>query len=275
MSPRILVVEDDHGLRDVLVRGLRAQEFVVVSAADGATALRSLDPPPDAIVLDVALPDSDGRDVCQAMRSRGIDAPVIFLSARHEIADRLSGFASGGDDYLGKPFVPAELFARLRAVLRRHVQATGAGHTRALVLDLLSHSVRWQDQHVELSPTEFRLLARLLADPQAIVRRGQLRESAWPAGSIVADNTLDQYMTKLRRKLAEIEAPHVLRAVRGVGYQLTESGHAGAGLSPLVRPARVDEGHDDQGQPAHEGGHRQVGGVAEQDQTEPRRRTEQ
>ena len=219
---RILVVEDDHGLRDLLVRGLRAQDFEVLTASDGATALASLDPMPDAVILDIGLPDSDGRDVCQAMRSRGLDAPVIFLSARQNVSDRLSGFASGGDDYLAKPFVLAELVARLRAVLRRHVQALAETHRRDLQLDLMSHSVQWLDRRVEVSPIEFRLLARLLAEPHAVVRRRQLRESAWPAGAVVADNTLDQYMTKLRRKLAELGAPHVLRAARGIGYQLVE-----------------------------------------------------
>src|SRR5689334_1817792 len=104
---RILVVEDDHGLRDLLARGLRAADFEVRTAADGSTALKSLEPPPDAVVLDIGLPDADGRDVCQAMRSHGMDVPVIFLSARQNVDDRLSGFASGGDDYLAKPFVLA------------------------------------------------------------------------------------------------------------------------------------------------------------------------
>jgi two-component system response regulator MprA len=220
MIARILVVEDDHGLRDVLARGLRAAEFEVRTAADGAAALNGLEPPPDAVVLDIGLPDSDGRDVCQAIRSRGIDAPVIFLSARQEVDDRLSGFASGGDDYLAKPFALAELVARLRAVLRRHVASRPADATDSLQLDLLAHSVRWQDRVEQLSPIEFRLLARLLADPAAVVRRAQLREAGWPAGAIVADNTLDQYVTKLRRKLAELEAPFQLRGLRGVGYQL-------------------------------------------------------
>src|SRR4051812_8004464 len=108
-APRILVVEDDHSLRDLVARGLRAQDFEVITAVDGESALRSVDIGPDAIVLDIGLPDSDGRDVCQALRSRGVDAPVIFLTARREVADRLSGFASGGDDYLAKPFAFPEL----------------------------------------------------------------------------------------------------------------------------------------------------------------------
>jgi DNA-binding response OmpR family regulator len=219
-SHRVLVVEDDHGLRNLLARGLRAQDFDVVTASDGESALRSVQPHPDAIVLDIGLPDSDGRDVCQALRARGVDAPVIFLTARHDVNDRLSGFASGGDDYLAKPFAFVELVARLQAMLRRHVQRPSDGADGRLVMDPVSHGVRWRDARVDLSPIEYRLLARLIAQPDAIVRRQQLREAAWPAGGIVSDNTLDQYLSKLRRKLAELEAPHVLKVARGVGYQV-------------------------------------------------------
>ena len=215
---RILVVEDDHRLRDLLARGLRAEDFDVVTAADGRAAVRSVRQVPDAIVLDIGLPDSDGRDVCQAIRAEGIDAPVIFLTARHDITDRLSGFGSGGDDYLPKPFDFAELVARLRALLRRHVQHRGNGDR--LHIDPIAHALCYCDKRVELSPIEYKLLARLMVDPAAVVRRGQLREAAWPAGAIVSDNTLDQYLSKLRRKLAYVEAPQMIRASRGVGYQL-------------------------------------------------------
>jgi DNA-binding response OmpR family regulator len=219
-SHRVLVVEDDHSLRNLLARGLRAQDFDVVTASDGESALRSVQPHPDAIVLDIGLPDSDGRDVCQALRARGVDAPVIFLTARHDVNDRLSGFASGGDDYLAKPFAFVELVARLQAMLRRHVQRAPDGADSRLIMDPVSHGVRWRDARVDLSPIEYRLLARLIAQPDAIVRRQQLREAAWPAGGIVSDNTLDQYLSKLRRKLAELEAPHGLKVARGVGYQV-------------------------------------------------------
>ena len=217
---RVLVVEDDHGLRDLLARGLRAHGFDVVTAVDGESALRSVTTPPDAVVLDIGLPDSDGRDVCLALRGRGVDAPVIFLTARRELGDRLSGFAAGGDDYLAKPFAFTELVARLDAVLRRHVQRNLDAKSTTLQMDPVAHAVRWDGRRVELSPTEYRLLARLAADAGAVVRRRQLRDSGWPADGIVAENTIDQYVTKLRRKLAEVGAPHTLRAVRGVGYQL-------------------------------------------------------
>ncbi len=223
-SHRVLVVEDDTGLRDLLARGLRAQDFEVITARDGESALRSMTPVPDAIVLDIGLPDSDGRDVCQALRGRGVDAPVIFLTARRDVSDRLSGFASGGDDYLAKPFAFAELVARLRAVLKRHIQVRSDAEVNRLRVDPFVHGARWSDNRVELSPTEYRLLARLLAEPDAVVRRQQLREAAWPAGGIVSDNTLDQYLSKLRRKLTELGAPHQLKVVRGVGYQVVQPG---------------------------------------------------
>jgi two-component system response regulator MprA len=121
---------------------------------------------------------------------------------------------------LVKPVAFAELVARLNAMLRRAVHHDEHGSADQLTMDPVSHGVRWRDSRVELSPTEYRLLARLIAQPDAVVRRQQLREAAWPAGGIVSDNTLDQYLSKLRRKLAELGAPHVLKVARGVGYQV-------------------------------------------------------
>lgn len=228
------MVEDDHQLRDLLARGLRAHNFDVVTAVDGESALRSARVPPDAVVMDVGLPDSDGRDVCQALRSQGVDVPVIFLTAHHGLSDRLSGFAAGGDDYLAKPFALVELVARLTALLRRQALAdpvaTGPGDGR-LRMDPVAHCVRRNEAWAELSPIEYRLLARLLGEPAAIVRRRQLREAGWPAGAIVADNTLDQYVSKLRRKLADVSTEHVIRSVRGIGYQLTQTAAAATGAS--------------------------------------------
>lgn len=220
---RILVVEDDHGLRDLLARGLRSQDFEVVTAIDGESALRSVAVAPDAIVLDIGLPDSDGRDVCQALRGRGVDAPVIFLTARRDVTDRLSGFASGGDDYLAKPFAFPELVARLRALLRRRVSPVGDETTMRLQVDPVGHCVYWDGARAELSPIEYRLLARLIAEPEAVVRRQQLREAAWPVGAIVSDNTLDQYLSRLRRKLIEVGSTQVIRSARGIGYQVMPS----------------------------------------------------
>jgi two-component system response regulator MprA len=219
VEPRVLVVEDDHALRDVLARALREEGFRVITAADGRTALASVAEPPDAVVLDIGLPDSDGRDVCAALRAQGIDAPVLFLTARDGLHDRLSGFAAGGDDYLGKPFHVSELVARLRAALKRTGPAP-AGLGGGVTLDPGSHALRTENGELALTPTEFRLLACLLAAAGDVVRRRELVSSAWPAGAIVAENTLDQYVTRLRRKLVEAGSPRMLTTVRGVGYRL-------------------------------------------------------
>ncbi|KUJ66016.1 two-component system response regulator [Streptomyces albus subsp. albus] len=217
---RVLVVEDDHGLRDVLARGLREESFEVVTAADGAGALRAVagGPRVDAVVLDVGLPDSDGRDVCQAMRARGLDAPVLFLTAHDGLVDRLSGFASGGDDYLAKPFHLVELAARLRAALRR-AGRRAAVEVGAVELDPARHLLECRGRTVALTPTEFRLLACLMAEPGAVVRRHTLLRAAWPEGARVNDNTLDQYLVRLRRKLRQVDVGRGIGTVRGVGYR--------------------------------------------------------
>jgi two-component system response regulator MprA len=219
MVMNVLLVEDDHGLRDVLARALREEGFKVTTASDGRSALASTAEPPAAVVLDIGLPDSDGRDVCAALRAQGMQAPVLFLTARDGLHDRLSGFAAGGDDYLTKPFHVSELVARLRALLKRTTpEAADLGS--GLVLDPASHALTRGDAEVPLTPTEFRLLACLLAASGDVVRRRELIASAWPAGAIVAENTLDQYLTRLRRKLIEAGSTRGVKTVRGVGYRL-------------------------------------------------------
>ena len=208
-------------MRDVLARGLRRDGFAVVTASDAHGAL-SIDKTPDAVVLDIGLPDADGRDLCLAMRANGLDAPVIFLTARGNTVDRLAGFAAGGDDYLTKPFELAELVARLRAVLRRTsiAEAPVEGTDPVLRVDAVRHELIRGSIAVILPPTEFRLLARLIAASGAVVRRSELRSVGWAAGAIVADNTLDQFIAKLRRRLAEVGADESITVVRGVGYIL-------------------------------------------------------
>ncbi|MFF7656335.1 response regulator transcription factor [Streptomyces sp. NPDC007983] len=220
MRHRILVVEDDHALRDVLLRGLREEDFDPVPSPDGATALRLAFGDIAAAVIDVGLPDADGRDVCQAMRAGGFLSPVVFLTARHGLADRLSGFSAGGDDYLPKPFHLAELAARLRAALKR----AGPGPAAAagdLVLDPVRHSATVGGAQVDLTPTEFRLLATLIAASGGIVRRRELVRAGWPEGAQVSDNTLDQYMTRLRRKLGGVRSELTISTARGIGHRLS------------------------------------------------------
>ncbi|MFG2378099.1 response regulator transcription factor [Streptomyces sp. NPDC048504] len=220
MRRTILVVEDDHALRDVLMRGLRDEDYDTVPAPDGATALRLATADVSAAVLDIGLPDADGRDVCQAMRANGFLSPVIFLSAHHRLPDRLSGFSAGGDDYLPKPFHLAELAARLRAALKRAAPAPAAT-AGDLVLDAVRHTVDMRDTRVDLTPTEFRLLAALMAASGGIVSRRELVRAGWPAGARVHDNTLDQYLTRLRRKLREAGSTRTIGTARGVGHRLS------------------------------------------------------
>lgn len=220
MRHTILIVEDDHALRDVLVRGLREEDFDPIPAPDGATALRLATDAVAAAVLDVGLPDADGRDVCQAMRANGFVSPVIFLTARHRLPDRLAGFSAGGDDYLPKPFHLTELAARLRAVIKRTAPSAPAT-TGDLTLDAVRHVVSVRGVRVELTPTEFRILAALIAASGGIVRRRELVRAAWPEGAQVHDNTLDQYLTRLRRKLRAAGSDRTIGTARGVGHHLS------------------------------------------------------
>lgn len=216
----VLVVEDDEELRDLLRRGLREEGFAAETVPTGAAALeRAASTDVSALVIDIGLPDTDGRDLCQALRARGIQAPVLFLTARDALVDRIAGFDAGGDDYLSKPFAFAELVVRLRALLRR-AGAGSAIDAAGLHLDPVSHSVRDGGRELALTPTEFRLLARLLTDPGVAVRRRDLVRAAWPHGAIVRANTLDVYVARLRRKLRALEHPPEIATVHGVGYRV-------------------------------------------------------
>ncbi|WP_029429538.1 response regulator transcription factor [Blastococcus sp. URHD0036] len=218
----VLVVEDDAALREVVARGLREADLRVVTAADGASALRAVATGGfAAVVLDIGLPDSDGRDVCAAMRARGIAVPVLFLTARDQLPDVLSSFAAGGDDHLAKPFHVSELLARLRAMIRRGVPRPPAADD-GLRLDPAGHDLHGPAGRQALTPTEYRLLAALLAAPGQVVRRRALVLAGWPHGEAVAENTLDQYVARLRRKLAAAgaEGPGIA-TVHGVGYRFS------------------------------------------------------
>jgi two-component system response regulator MprA len=193
-----------------------SHEPVVVATA--AEALRAFAKHrPAVLVLDIGLPDADGRDLCLALRGSGVDAPVLFLTARDGLHDKIAGFEAGGDDYLTKPFELDELRVRLEALLRR-TTALAAADPGGAVLDPARHALLVGDDEVALTPTEFRLLGRLMGEPGAVVRRHALVAAAWPHGAMVSDNTLDSYVRRIRKKLE----PHGLAAigtVRGVGYR--------------------------------------------------------
>jgi two-component system, OmpR family, response regulator len=220
---RLLIVEDDAVLRSQLSRGLGEEGFQIFAVADGATALERADEGADVLIIDIGLPDADGRDLCQALRARGCDAPVLFLTARDALTDRLSGFHAGGDDYLTKPFALAELLVRVGALVRRGGPAPAASPATPdgrLRLDPAGHALVHGDDRVPLTPTEFRILAALAARPGEVVRRGSLVAAAWPQGAVVHDNTLDAYLVRIRRKLRDAGAADAVRTVRGVGYEL-------------------------------------------------------
>ncbi|TML06247.1 MAG: response regulator transcription factor [Actinobacteria bacterium] len=219
-QPRVLIAEDDPELRRVLRRGLAEEGFQPETVATGAELLARADSgSPDLLVVDIGLPDADGRDLCQALRARGIQVPVLFLTARDALPDRLSGFDAGGDDYVTKPFAFAEVVARLHALARR-AGADGVVEAAGLRLDPIAHAVSCGSSSVPLTPTEFRLLARVLSRPGEAVRRHDLIRAGWPHGAIVHENTLDAYVARLRRKLRTLDEAPAIRTVHGVGYAL-------------------------------------------------------
>lgn len=217
------MVEDDAALRGAVGRALREHGLGVTTAADGSAALAAAGRGPGtrfaAVVLDVGLPDSDGRDVCAALRARGIDVPVLFLTARDQLHDLLSGYAAGGDEYLTKPFHVRELVVRLESLIRRTAPRPVPAPA-VLQLDPAAHALDGPGGRLTLTPTEFRLLAALMAAPGDVVRRRELVRAGWPDGAIVAENTLDQYVTRLRRKLVDAgDHGRSIGTIVGVGYR--------------------------------------------------------
>ncbi|MDO9496996.1 MAG: response regulator transcription factor [Nocardioides sp.] len=214
------VCEDDAGIRRLLHEALRFAGHEVLSAHDGGEALRQFgaDAQVDLIVMDIGLPDSDGRDVTQALRCAGQTAPVLFLTALGAVADRVSGFHAGGDDYLSKPFDVQELLVRVEALGRRGRPAA-AGVT-GLVLDPGAHAVRTASGEALLTPTEYRMLAAITSRPGEVVRRRTVVAAAWPDGAVVSENTVDSFMRRIRAKLDSVGSPVAIETVRGVGFRV-------------------------------------------------------
>lgn len=218
---RLLIVEDDSALREILVRTLRAEGFIASAVTRAAELLEQAQAQePDALVIDIGLPDADGRDLCQALRAHGIRAPVLFLTARDALTDRLSAFSAGGDDYVSKPFDIEEVLARLHALLRRSEPPPGPLGDGGLDLDPAQLTVRGAGRTQTLTPTEFRLLGALAGRGGKVITRQELIRTAWPHGAIVQENTLDVYIARLRRKLAELPGAPAIKTVHGFGYQL-------------------------------------------------------
>ncbi len=229
----VLVVEDDGAVRRALERALGLHGFAVRVAADGLEALRLIaERDPDLIVLDVGLPGPDGLRLVSRLRADGLSTPVLMLTARDTVGDRVAGLESGADDYLVKPFALEELVARLRAMHRRgpaarsrHAEVLRVGD---LVMDVAAHRVRRGDRDVGLTPTEFRILSVLLDPPGRVATRERLADEVWD-GVVVGANALEQHMAGLRRRLEEGGEPRLVRTVRGVGYVVRPSEGADRG----------------------------------------------
>ena len=222
---KILVVDDERAVRDSLRRALELQGYEVELAGDGAEALERLaaNGQPDAVVLDILMPGIDGLEVCRQIRRRGYGVPVLMLTARDAVGDRVEGLDAGADDYMVKPFALEELLARVRALLRRAAPtADGVLRFADLELDTGTREVRRGGDKVELTRTEFNLLELFLVNPRQVLTRSIIYERVWGYDFGFASNSLDVYIGYLRRKLEAGGKPRLIHTVRGVGYALRE-----------------------------------------------------
>ena len=222
---RILVVDDEPSVRDAVERALRLDGHEVELAENGERALRIVsEAPPDALVLDVLMPRVDGIQVCKRIRGSGDRTPILMLTARDSIGDRVSGLDAGADDYLVKPFALDELLARVRALLRRARPEDESAPLRFadLTLDPAACEVRRGERRVDLTRTEFLLLELLMRHPRQVLPRSTIFEHVWGYDFGASSNSLEVYVSYLRRKLEAGGEPRLVQTVRGVGYVLRE-----------------------------------------------------
>jgi len=220
-AARVLLAEDDRSVRDALVMALELEGYEVRATNDGEQALAAFDPfAPDVVVLDVMMPTVDGLTACRRLRSRGIATPILMLTARDQVADRVSGLDAGADDYVIKPFSLDELLARLRALLRRHQPEAGEPELVVgdLHLDPLRRAVRRGDRAIDLTKTEFDLLTLLMEHAGIVLSREQIYEHIWGFDFETGSRSLDVYIGYLRRKTESEGESRLLHPVRGVGY---------------------------------------------------------
>ena len=220
---KILVVDDEPAVRTALQRALALDGYETEMAADGEEALDRLTAaPPDAIILDVAMPRLDGLEVCRRLRQAGDRTPVLMLTARDAVDDRVEGLDAGADDYLVKPFAVEELRARVRALLRRSGVGNDALQFADVTLDPSTREVHRGDRRLQLTRTEFNLLELFLRNPRQVLTRSQIYERVWGYDFGATSNALWVYVGYLRRKLEEAGEARLLQTVRGVGYALRE-----------------------------------------------------
>ena len=222
--PRVLVVDDDRAVRDSLRRSLEFNGYDVALAGDGAEALASISGArPDAVVMDVMMPRLDGLEATRALRTAGHDVPILVLTARDAVGDRVEGLDAGADDYLTKPFALAELLARLRALMRRTVQPEDADEVLSfadLSMDVATREIRRGDRQIELTRTEFTLLEMFLRRPRRVLERSFILEEVWGYDFPTTANSLEVYVGYLRRKTEAEGEARLIHTVRGVGYVL-------------------------------------------------------
>jgi two-component system, OmpR family, response regulator MprA len=226
MPMKILVVDDERAVRESLRRALELEGYDVGLAADGSEALEKLDSEaqPDAVILDVLMPGTDGLEVSRTLRRSGNRVPVLMLTARAEVGDRVAGLDAGADDYLTKPFALEELLARLRALLRRTADGSGEALRFAdLELDPGTREVRRGGEPIELTRTEFSLLELFMLNPRQVLTRSVIFERVWGYDFGYGSNSLDVYIGYLRRKTEAGGKPRLIHTVRGVGYALREA----------------------------------------------------
>ena len=222
----VLIVDDDQKLLKMLQRTLVYEGFDVLTAADGQQALAiACDDAPGIIILDWLLPEIDGLEVLEALRAAENDTPILMLTARDAVEDRVAGLESGADDYLVKPFAPAELVARVNALLRR----AGAGTQEPLSyddlrLDPTSHQVMRAEYKIALSPTEFELLQLFMRHPEQVLSRAQILNNVWGYDFAGGDNIIEVYVGYLRKKTEQGGGPRLIQTIRGVGYVLRQEG---------------------------------------------------
>jgi two-component system, OmpR family, response regulator MprA len=223
MAMRVLVADDDAAVRDALRRALASEDYDVVVAADGEETLRVFaESPPDGAILDVMMPGPDGLEVCRRLRSRGDSTPILLLTARRDVSDRVAGLDAGADDYLAKPFSLDELLARVRALLRRAPERAETLRFLDIEVDLHAHRVRRGERTLELTRTEFALLELLLRNIGRVLTRSEILTAVWGYDFGPTSNSLEVYVGYLRRKLEAAGEPRVVQTVRGVGYVLRE-----------------------------------------------------
>jgi DNA-binding response OmpR family regulator len=218
---RVLVVEDDAAIRGFLVRGLVEEGHAVDTAADGEEAEpKVLDPVYACIILDLTLPGRDGLSLLRSLRRRGLETPVLVLTARDAVSDRIAGLDTGADDYLVKPFAFDELLARMRAVIRRRGPAALVVRAGLLTIDRPGRLVTWAGARVDLSAREYAILELLAQHAGEVLSRTRIHEHVWNEHMEPLSNAIDVHVKEIRRKLAAVGAPALIETVRGAGYRL-------------------------------------------------------